>query len=161
MAVFPPTNFPEESIDMTSPHSPSDGAPYSETMQVRFRDTDAQGHMFFANYLVFADEVAGNYMRTLGFNWSDPDNMPTYVFTANANCDYVHECRAGEQVSVEVAYHRVGNTSAALSFSMRRVSDGELLARGSFTHVFVDPATRRPTAVPETVRQALRADLGA
>ncbi|MFT7321055.1 MAG: acyl-CoA thioester hydrolase, partial [Congregibacter sp.] len=29
---------------------------YQETLRVRFRDTDAQGHMFFANYLVFADE---------------------------------------------------------------------------------------------------------
>lgn len=146
---------------MTSPPSPSGSAPYSETMKVRFRDTDSQGHMFFANYLVFADEVAGNYMRTLGFDWSDPDSMPTYVFTANVTCDYVHECHAGEEVSVEVAYHRVGRTSATLGFSMSRVSDGECLARGGFTHVFVDPETRRPTAVPETVRRALRADLGA
>ena len=27
---------------------------FSETLTVRFRDTDSQGHMFFANYQVFA-----------------------------------------------------------------------------------------------------------
>ena len=86
-------------------------SPYREKLKVRFRDTDSQGHMFFANYLVFADEVAGNYMRTLGFDWSDHYSMPTYVFTANATCDYVRECH-------------------------------------------------EPTAVPETVREALQADGG-
>ena len=128
---------------------------YSETLRVRYRDTDAQGHMFFANYLVFADEVAGNYMRTLGFDWSDTGNLPTYVFTVNANCDYLNECLAGEEVEVTVAYTRIGNTSATMSFSLKRHGDGVELAKGSFAQVFVDRATRRPTAVPQNVREAV------
>lgn len=133
---------------------------FSETLTVRFRDTDAQGHMFFANYQVFADEVAGNYMKTLGFDWSDPASLPTYVFTANATCDYIHECLAGDQVRVDVAYERLGNTSATLGFTLTRVSDDQLLAKGSFAQVFVDPATRKPTPVPESVRAAVEAALG-
>lgn len=128
---------------------------YQETLRVRFRDTDAQGHMFFANYLVFADEVAGNYMSQLGFIWSDPKNLPSYVFTANASCDYLHECLAGDEIKVEVAYERIGNTSATLGFTMHRVSDGVALAKGSFAQVFVDKETRKPIPVPETVRAML------
>lgn len=124
---------------------------------MRFRDTDSQGHMFFANYLVFADEVAGNYMTTLGFDWTDPNNLPTYVFNANVNCDYLHECHAGDHVRVEVAYQRVGNTSAKLGFELTRVSDEITLVKGDFTQVFVDPETRKPTPVPDTVREALAA----
>jgi acyl-CoA thioester hydrolase len=132
---------------------------YSETLRVRYRDTDAQGHMFFANYLVFADEVAGNYMRTLGFDWSDTGNLPTYVFTVNASCDYLNECLAGEAVEVTVAYTRIGNTSATMSFSLTRVGDDVELAKGSFAQVFVDRATRRPTPVPAKVREAVEAQL--
>jgi len=130
-------------------------APYQEVLKVRYRDTDAQGHMFFANYLVFADEVAGNYMRTLGFDWSDTTSLPTYVFTVNANIDYVHECLAGDAVRVEVAYTRLGNTSATLGFTLTRDGDETLLARGSFAQVFVDRETRKPTAVPDSVRAVL------
>ena len=133
-------------------------APFHEILKVRFRDTDSQGHMFFANYLVFADEVAGNYMRTLGFDWSDPDTLPTYVFTANASCDYLHECLAGDEVRVDVAYSRLGNTSATLSFSLTRVADEQTLAKGSFAQVFVDRETRKPTPVPDSLR-AMVADL--
>ncbi|MFK7830364.1 MAG: acyl-CoA thioesterase [Congregibacter sp.] len=128
---------------------------YKETLRIRFRDTDAQGHMFFANYLVLADEVAGYYMKDLGFDWSDPDKMPCFVFTANANCDYLHECLAGDEVCVEVGYDRIGNTSATMSFSMTRTRDDVALAKGGFTHVFVDPQTRKPQPVPESVREAL------
>jgi acyl-CoA thioester hydrolase len=129
---------------------------YSETMRVRFRDTDSQGHMFFANYLVFADEVAGNYMRTLGFDWSDPENLPSFVFTVNVNCDYHQECLAGQDVRVDVAYRKLGNTSATLGFSLTRVGDGQALASGVFTQVFVDPATRKPILVPEAIREVLQ-----
>ena len=130
---------------------------YRETLRVRYRDTDAQGHMFFANYLVFADEVAGNYMRTLGFDWSHPGDMAVFVFTANANCDFLNECLAGEAVCVDVAYERIGRTSATLGFSLSRENDGTELARGSFTQVFVDAKTRRPTPVPESVRKSFDA----
>jgi acyl-CoA thioester hydrolase len=112
--------------------------------------------MFFANYLVFADEVAGNYMRELGFDWSDTENLPCFVFTANASCDYLHECLSGDEVCVEVAYERIGNTSATLGFSLTRVSDNIALAKGSFAQVFVDRETRKPIPVPPTVRGAFK-----
>jgi acyl-CoA thioester hydrolase len=132
---------------------------YQETLRVRFRDTDAQGHMFFANYLVFADEVTGNFMKELGFDWSNPDSLPCYVFTANASCDYLRECLCGDDVSVEVAYERIGNTSATVGFSMTRVSDSVALAKGSFAQVFVDRNTRKPTPVPDFLRAMLSTSL--
>ena len=128
---------------------------FSETLTVRYRDTDSQGHMFFANYQVFADEVAGNYLKSLGFDWSDPESLPTYVFTANATCDYIHESHAGDEVRVSVAYERIGRSSATMGFSLTRVGDEQSLAKGSFTQVFVDPQTRKPVPVPDAVRQAL------
>ena len=29
--------------------------PFSDTVRVRYSDTDAQGHLYFANYLVYAE----------------------------------------------------------------------------------------------------------
>ena len=128
---------------------------FAEVMRVRFRDTDSQAHMFFANYLVFADEVAGHYTEQFGLDWSHPDRFPCFVFTVNANIDYVHECLAGDEVRVEVGYESMGRTSAKLGFTLTRVSDEQLLARGSFTQVFVDKETRKPIPVPAGIRSIL------
>lgn len=135
-------------------------ATYSETLRVRYRDTDSQGHMFFANYLVFADEVAGRYMEQFGFDWSHPDKFPMLVFTVNASCDYLHECLSGDELRVEVAYERVGNSSATLGFLLTRIADEQALAKGSFTQVFVDRQTRRPISAPDSIRAACASDDG-
>ena len=37
--------------------------PYCGTIKVRFADTDANGHAFFGNYFVFADEVLGGILE--------------------------------------------------------------------------------------------------
>ena len=46
--------------------------PYFEILKVRYRDLDAQGHLYFANYLVYGDEVLGAYMEKLGLNLMNP-----------------------------------------------------------------------------------------
>lgn len=128
---------------------------HSERIKVRFRDTDAQGHLYFANYLVFADEASGACMSALGFNWVDPERAPCFVFTANINCDYLHECRMDDVVRVDVGYQRLGNSSATLGFVMHEDSHGTRLARGTITQVFVDKQRRKSCAIPKDLRETL------
>jgi acyl-CoA thioester hydrolase len=130
---------------------------FRERMKVRYSDTDAQGHLYFANYMVFADEVATSYMSDLGFDWSDPRDTPCLVFTANINCDYLGECRCGEQLRIEVAYARLGNSSARIDFALFREADDTVLARGAISQVFVSRETRRPIAIPDAIRAAITA----
>lgn len=128
---------------------------HSESIKVRFRDTDAQGHLYFANYLVYADEASGALMSSLGFNWIDPAQAPCFVFTANINCDYLHECRMDDIVRVDVGYQRLGNSSATLGFDMHEQRSGTRLVRGTITQVFVDKVSRKPCAIPEALRRHL------
>ena len=57
--------------------------PFSEIVKVRYSDLDAQGHLYFANYLVFGDEVLGAYMEQLGLSIMDPLSAPCLIFTVN------------------------------------------------------------------------------
>ena len=65
--------------------------PYRGTIKVRFADTDANGHAFFGNYFVFADEVLGDYWAELGWDVSDVVNQEYLTFTVNANMDFLGE----------------------------------------------------------------------
>jgi len=129
--------------------------PFSEIVKVRFSDTDSQGHLYFANYLVYADEVAGYYMEELGFSAMNPRDAPCFIFTVNINCDYLDECKAFDEVRVEVGYSRLGNSSADLAFELHRAHDNVQLAKGSLTQVFVDKETRKAAGIPESFRKAI------
>lgn len=137
--------------------------PHQSTMSVRYRDTDSQGHMYFANYLVFADEAMSVYWRELGWGFDDMETAPSYTFTVNANVDYVSECLAFDELLIRVGFSRLGNSSADTSFELYNQRSGEVAARGSFTHVFVDKQTRKSCPMPTQLRDAIVArqpDLG-
>ncbi|QIB64252.1 acyl-CoA thioesterase [Kineobactrum salinum] len=129
--------------------------PFTETVRVRYRDTDAQGHLYFANYLVLADETAGAYMETLGYSSMNPSLAPCFVFTVNVNCDYLGECTAFDRIKVAVGYTRLGRSSAEMTFELRREADAAILARGSLTQVFVDKVTRKSIRIPAAYREAI------
>ena len=77
--------------------------PYRGTIKVRFADTDANGHAFFGNYFVFADEVLGEYWNELGLDVADVVGPDFLTFTVNANMDFLGESLAGDTLEVEVA----------------------------------------------------------
>jgi len=134
--------------------------PFSDTVRVRFSDTDAQGHLYFANYLVYADEVTGFYMEELGFSAMNPQQAPCFIFTVNLNCSYLDECKAFDTVRVCVGYTRLGNASADISFELYKEESGALLAQGSFTQVFTDKQTRSSTPIPAAFRKAIEVRQG-
>ncbi len=129
--------------------------PYRGTIKVRFADTDANGHAFFANYLVFADEVLGEYWGELGLDVSDVVGQDFLTFTVNANIDFLGESLAGDTLEVEVKSERIGNSSVVIGFSLRNLRTEELTGRGSFTYVFVDKQIRKSCPIPAHFRAAL------
>ena len=127
--------------------------PFSEIVKLRYRDLDAQGHLYFANYLVFADEVLGTYMEQLGLNLMDPLTAPCLIFTVNIHCDYLNEITGNSDIAVCTGYGRLGRSSADAVFELYDNANGLLLAKGGLTQVFVNPKTRQSIPIPEFYRE--------
>jgi len=129
--------------------------PYSEVVRVRFRDTDQQAHLYFANYMVYADEVGMSFLKTLGFNGINVHEAPCYLYIVNISCDFMSDCVADDRVRVFVGYDHLGRSSAELKFELFNDDTGVKLAAGRVTHVFVNKDTRSATRIPEALRNAL------
>ena len=134
----------------------SSDLPFSNSVVVRYSDTDAQGHLYFANYLVYADEVTAEYMEDIGLD-VDPVTGPCYVFTVNLKCEYSGECGYRDRVRVATGYAALGNSSATIRFELRNDVTDELLASGSFTQVYVDKDTRKSCPIPDSYRSSILA----
>lgn len=125
-------------------------------MPVRFRDTDAQGHVYFGNYFVFCDEALSAYMRAIGFPWQEMTKGGTDMYFVNANCDYLGSAKFEEDIHIETRISRMGNSSVTTEFMIRN-AQGETLAKVRLTSVSVDPKTRTKVQVPEVFRAAVTA----
>lgn len=134
--------------------------PHIFKIHVRFRDTDAQGHVYFANYLMYCDEAWGAYMRHIGLPYQELVKLGVDTYYVNAHCDYSGSAVYEDEVHVETHVTRMGRSSVTCDFSIRNDA-GEALAKASLTSVCVDPTTRETTTIPEEFRRRVQEFEGA
>lgn len=125
---------------------------YSALTRVWFSDTDAQGVVYYGRYLPYFDHARTEYHRHLGSLGVDGAE---YVMRAS-NVEYHAPARFDDLLECFVRVSRIGRTSVTYEVAALSLADDELMVTGSQTLVLIDPVTRVPLPIPETVRQTVR-----
>ena len=128
--------------------------PFRFPIQVRFADTDAQGHVYFANYLTYCDEALAAYLRHLGCPWQAMVKDGVDMFYVSAKCDYRGSAKFEEIVEIEPRITKIGRTSVTSEFTLRGPGGG-VLAVAELVSVCVDVRTREKVAVPARLSACL------
>ena len=115
-------------------------------IQVRFADTDAQGHLSNVSYAGYAETARLAFFRDLGAGVGG-------LILARLAIDFRRQVRFGERVVVETWVERVGNTSATLRHAVR--ADGALAADVDSVVVRFDYTVQRPAPWTAELREAL------
>ena len=131
----------------------SDGFRFALPIEVRFRDTDAMGHVNNAVYLTYFESArAGYYRAVTGRVFEAATDNPHSIILAHARVDYRSPAFFGETLIVECRTTWVSRSSFALEY---RVSTGEsprgsgrAVADGETIQVIFDYAAGRPTRMP-------------
>jgi acyl-CoA thioester hydrolase len=124
--------------------------PFSHTLTVRWRDTDALGHVNHAVFLTYFEEGRDRFLEPI---FGSP---PIYV-VARIEMDLLRELRLDRrQATVIVEVERVGRTSVVLLESLLD-TDENLVARSRTTIVRWDDEKRAPLVLSAVERAALAA----
>lgn len=132
-----------------------DGLSFRHALQVRHADTDAQGHVFFGNYLVYFDEALGAYLRSIGFAWDQLVAAGLDFVYVGSQCSFKASAHAGDNLETYARVSHIGNSSLTAEFQTVRAESSQLLAEGQLTAVLVDTENRRPVRVPDEFRRAI------
>jgi acyl-CoA thioester hydrolase len=124
-------------------------------LRVRYADTDAQGHVYFANHLTFADEGLSAWMRHIGWSYDVVQAAGVDFVFADAHARYRDRALFEEVLHVHVGPQRVGNTSIVHRFEIVRAADGGLLVEGELVQVCLAMPSREKARVPEALREAI------
>ncbi|GAB3589755.1 thioesterase family protein [Angustibacter peucedani] len=144
-------------VEPPEPPEPSARAdfPVHWPMPTRWADNDQYGHANNVVYYSWFDTaVNGWLMREVG---ADVRELPAIGVVVETSCRFYAAVGFPDQLVVGLAVERVGGSS--VTYRLAVFADGEErpAAVGRFVHVYVDPVTRRPTAVPDVVRSAAAA----
>jgi acyl-CoA thioester hydrolase len=117
------------------------------SVDVRFRDLDALGHVNNVVYLSYVEQVRTEYFRDV-LLLSVPNDL-TWVI-ARVWCDFLQPLGFGDRVEVGWRISRLGGASAEYEFELAR--GGVLVARGGGVLVNSDARAARSAPIPDAWR---------
>ena len=123
-------------------------------IRVYYEDTDAQGIVFYANYLRYTERARTEMLRDGGFDHSDHTNAQGNMFVVrHIEIDYHKSAILDDQLHVESFVQKIGGASVKLK---QNVMKGDsLLVETDVTLVCIDQ-NQKPVRIPDEAREALK-----
>jgi YbgC/YbaW family acyl-CoA thioester hydrolase len=131
--------------------------PVSYTRKARFSDTDRQGIVFNANYLVYADDALTDYFEAIGMPWDVFVSHGYEAVVGRVEIDFRSPGRFGDVIETRVRVDRVGTTSIVFAFQAVTGDPERVLVEGREVYVVLDAATHEKRPVPDAFVEAVEA----
>ena len=128
---------------------------------MRFGETDLQGVVYYANYLLFAEIGRIAYLRELGIVY-DRDMLAHGVdFTiGEARVRYQAALHFDDEYDIKVRVGEIRHSSWTFEYAIER-ADGLHCADVSTIQVMIDRKSGRATRIPAELRQIIERAKGA
>ena len=135
--------------------------PFAYRQRVRFGETDLQGVVYYANYLLFAEVGRVAYLRALGIVYERDMVAHGVDFTiGEARVRYHAPLRFDDEYDIKLRVGEIRHSSWTFEYAIDR-ADGTHCADASTIQVMLDRETWRPTRIPGELRQILERAKGA
>lgn len=127
--------------------------PHFLVIGTRWMDNDVYGHVNNVVYYAYFDTVINTYLIRAGV--LDIHHGAVIGLAIETACRYHRPLAFPDSVEAGLRVGKLGNSSVRYEIGLFRDGEEEPAATGSFVHVFVDRASRRPVSIPVPIRAAL------
>ncbi|MEJ3659319.1 thioesterase family protein [Actinomycetes bacterium KLBMP 9759] len=130
--------------------------PVIHPLTVRYMEVDAQHVVFNGWYFTYFDEAMGTFLRERGLSYPDMIESGYDVQVVHSEMDWKSGVRWTDEVAVAVSTARIGRTSFALDFELRRDgSEVTCSARNVYVVIAADGSGKRE--IPPSIAAVLGA----
>jgi acyl-CoA thioester hydrolase len=145
---------------MTKPMAKPEPAPRSDyrvfrSIGTRWMDNDVYGHVNNVVYYSWFDTVVNAHLIEQGA--LDIEHGATIGLVVETQCNYFSALGFPQTVDAGLRVSQMGRSSVRYEVGLFAQDQALTAAKGHFIHVYVDRATRRPTALPEKLKAVLEA----
>ncbi|HET7794005.1 MAG TPA: thioesterase family protein [Rhizobacter sp.] len=143
---------------MSTPTRPQpdgrDAYPHFTPLATRWMDNDAYGHLNNVVYYSLFDTAVNRYLIEAGA--LDIHKGEVIGLVVETHCNYFASIEFPQMVEAGIRVAQLGSSSVRYEIGIFAAGATLAAARGHFIHVYVDRATRRPTALPPALLKALK-----
>jgi acyl-CoA thioester hydrolase len=138
---------------MEMPESPGRPA-YRWEFTVPEAAIDENGHVNNVRYVQWMQDLAVHHWRSVGGETINDAHHATWVARSH-HIEYRRPAFAGDTIEALTWVVNMRKVHSVRKYAFTRKEDGALLAKGETDWVFVDVASGRPRAIPESVPEIL------
>jgi acyl-CoA thioester hydrolase len=128
---------------------------FHHDIRVRFGDTDLQGIVFNANYLIYYDVAWTEYVRELGFNYDALLATGADTVLARTTLEFKSPARFDDILEVYTRVSTIKTSSMVFDFEIYPKDEERLVNTASSLYVCIDPKTLKPVPVPAVLRERI------
>lgn len=114
--------------------------------KVNYYETDKMGITHHSNYIRFMEEARLNFLSEAGYPMTRLEAEGIASPVVSVNCEYKHPTTYGDEIEIEVALTQYTGVKLSLTYVMKNLRTGDIVAAASSSHCFIG-ADGRPIAV--------------
>ena len=126
---------------------------YFEAINTRWSDNDIYGHVNNVTYYSYFDTVVNSYL--IKHANLDIHNDDVVGFVVNSSCDYFAPIAYPDEIEVGFRVNNLGNKSVEYGLAIFKQGETNVIACGTFTHVFVDRSSAKSVLIPKQIKTVL------
>jgi|SRR5882724_6797033 len=132
------------------------GYHFCHTLRVRFAETDLQGVVFNANFLMYYDVAWTEYLRAIGLTYDEMIGIGVDTLLARTEVEFLAPARFDDVLDIYACATGIRNTSVTVKFEVYNRQSDVLIGSASSLYVCVDPRNHRPIQIPTDLHDRLR-----
>lgn len=128
-----------------------------ERIRVRYGETDAMGHAYYANYLFWFEQARGAWCRARGFTYKQMEETGYFLPVVEAHLNYRGEVKYDDWIIVRVWHTERKRASMKFEYEVINESTGKVTTTGYTWHVVMGQE-RKAVTIPPNILELLTRD---
>lgn len=114
--------------------------------KVNYYETDKMGITHHSNYIRFMEEARMNFLSEAGYPMTRLEAEGITSPVVSVNCEYKQPTTYSDEIEIEATLTQYTGVKLSLSYVMKNINTGAIVAVASSSHCFIDE-NGRPIAV--------------
>ena len=124
-------------------------------VRVRYKDTDRMGVVYYGNYLTYFEVGRAEYMRALGYPYSELESNGIKLAIAETGARYHSNVGYDALLTVKAAITEIKGARLRFDYEIYSEDNG-LIVTGFTVHACISP-DKKPVRIPEFLIKAVEA----
>jgi acyl-CoA thioester hydrolase len=112
------------------------------------------GFVYYSNYFVYFEMGRIEYLRNLGFPYSELEKENIFLAVIEAHCKYRAPARFDDLLIIKTWLSKMKYARVEFCYEIRREGEEKLIAEGSTVLACLDE-NRRPRTIPDKIKKAM------